>query len=387
MTIRFGIIGLGNRGYKYALKTIQQSPDCEIEMVCDVAGKNFHQFEGVSTTRIYQEVLDNPNVDAVFIATPDGTHAEIIAACIRADKHILCEKPVEITEEKLKKIYQQAKDYSKVIEIGYVLRYARLFKKVKEFLENGVIGELVMVRATDHIPYGGYAYFHDWHRQRSLSGSLLLQKATHTLDLVNWYADSQPSEIMGFGGLAVMGEPGAQKKFGKPVDKALRCRDCLIKETCEESIVYLAKEKGLTWGEEWPDSCVFSSEVDVEDHQSIMIRYKNDVKLSYQLCQFSGFYQREFQFYGTMGELHFDDQTNEITIYSRTKQEIVTYKSSYVEKNMEPGDAEQLEDFVQAIQTGTPPLSTLKSGVIAGLTAIAAQKSIDTMEIQTLPVF
>lgn len=384
MTIRFGIIGLGNRGYKYALRTIQDHKDVEITMVCDAFGNNFHYFPEIANTTDYLELLANPEVDAVFIATPDDTHAEIILAAVKANKHILCEKPLEISDEKVTQIEEALEGYDKAFEVGYVLRYARSFSKVKEFIENGAIGQVIMAHVTDHVQYGGYAYFHDWHRTREKSTSLLLQKSTHSLDLINWYLDSKPEKVVAFGDLMVFGETGAIQKFGKPVPNDLHCGNCPISDTCEESIQNLAKEKNISWSDSWPDNCVFNSEVDVDDHQTVMIRYANRAKATYQLCQFAAFYQREFHFFGTEGELYFDDVSNKIVITDRLKSETLTYENKHEEKNMEPGDEEQLQDFLDAIKTGKTPVSNLESSVLAGKLALAAQRSIDYETIETI---
>lgn len=384
MTINFGIIGLGNRGYKYALRTIQKNKDSRVSMVCDAFGNNFHHFPEALQTTNYQEVLDHPEIDAVFIATPDDTHAEIILAAVKANKHILCEKPLEISEEKITQIEEALVGYDKAFEVGYVLRYARTFSKVKEMLASGLIGQVIMADVIDHVQYGGYAYFHDWHRTRAKSTSLLLQKATHSLDLVNWYLDSRPEKVVAFGDLMVFGEIGAYEKFGQPVANDLHCANCPINETCEESIQNLAKEKKIAWSDNWPDSCVFHSEVDVDDHQTVMIRYANKAKATYQLCQFAAFYKREFHFFGTKGELYFDDVSNKIIVTDRLKAETLTYQNNHEETNMEPGDEEQLLDFLDAIKTGKTPISNLESSVLASKLALAAQRSIDHETIERI---
>ena len=382
MTVKFGIIGLGNRGYKYALRTIDQHKDSEVIMVCDAFGNNFQHFPNTLQTKDYQEVLDNPEVDAVFIATPDDTHAEIILAAVKANKHILCEKPLEISDEKVALIEEALEGYEKAFEVGYVLRYARTYSKVKEMIDSGLIGQVIMADVIDHVQYGGYAYFHDWHRTREKSTSLLLQKSTHSLDLINWYLDSKPEKVVAFGDLMVFGEVGAIEKFGKPIPDDLHCGNCPISNTCEESIQNLAKEKKISWSDNWPDNCVFNSEVDVDDHQTVMIRYENRAKATYQLCQFAAFYKREFQFFGTKGELYFDDVSNTITVTDRLKSETLTYQNNHEETNMEPGDEEQLEDFLDAIRTGKTPVSNLESSVLAGKLALAAQRSIDNETIE-----
>lgn len=386
MTVRFGVIGLGNRGYKYALRTIATHPNCQLDIVCDQSDRYFDKFPDAIKTKSYQEVLNNPEIDAVFIATPDNTHRDIILEAAKAGKHILCEKPVAITTSELVELSKELKNYSSVIEIGYVLRYARLFQKVHQLLSEDVIGEVIMMNAVDHIHYGGYAFFHDWHRTRKNATSLLLQKATHTLDLLNWYSGSSPKKVVAFGGLKVMGRPGAIKKFGKPVAKGLRCGNCPIMAECEESIQNLKKEKNISWGENWPDSCVFNDEVDVDDHQSVMIEYANGCKVNYQLSQFSPFYKREFQLIGSKGELHFDDVSNTIKIFNRLKPENTTIKIEYQEMSMEPGDEEQLQDFIDSIMFNREPISNLKTGIDAGALALAAQESIDKERLVFLNV-
>src|SRR5699024_9556051 len=129
----------------------------------------------IANTTDYLELLANPEVDAVFIATPDDTHAEIILAAVKANKHILCEKPLEISDEKVTQIEEALEGYDKAFEVGYVLRYARSFSKVKEFIENGAIGQVIMAHVTNHVQYSGYAYFHDCHRTRETPTYLLLE--------------------------------------------------------------------------------------------------------------------------------------------------------------------------------------------------------------------
>lgn len=113
-----------------------------------------------------------------------------------------------------------------------------------------------------------------------------------------------------------------------------------------------------------------------------MIRYENKAKATYQLCQFAAFYKREFHFFGTKGELYFDDVTNKIIVTDRLKAETLTYQNNHEETNMEPGDEEQLLDFIAAIQTDKTPVSNLESSVLASKLALAAQRSIDHETIE-----
>lgn len=377
MKIRFGVIGLGNRGSKFALHSILTNPELQLIAVCDPDPKKFALFPNEDITKYtdYMELLANKQIDAVFIATPDDTHGEIIFQAVDYDKHIICEKPVEVTPEKVREVEKKLKNYPRIFLVGYVLRYAPLFYKAKQLLSQGIIGDIILGNAIDHIQYGGYAFFHDWHREKKHSGSLLLQKGTHSLDIINWMIDSSPISVAGTGGLEVFGTKGAKRKFGKSVDKELVCNNCPYRFECEESLYNLKKHKGINWQENWPDSCVFSEKVDVDDHQALLIKYANNATMTYSLCQFAAFYRREYQFFGTKGELYFDDERNEIIVSDRLKNEQMRYQFGEVTGHG-GGDDELLLDFIDCVQTGKTPRANLESSIMVSQLAFSADQAI-----------
>lgn len=377
MKIRFGVIGLGNRGSGFALTAIKNHPDIELVAVCDPLTKRFVLFpeEEIIKYTDYHELLECENVDAVFIATPDDTHAEVISAAVKKEKHILCEKPLEISQAKIKQIEHELKDYPKVFLVGYVLRYAPLYYKAKQLLDEGAIGNVIHGSGMDHINYGGYAFFHDWHRNKENSGSLLFQKGTHSLDIINWLINSKPVQVGGFGGLEVFGTKGAIKKFGKPLTDKLNCQTCPHNWDCEESIDNIKRYKGISWLDDWPDSCVFSNDVNVDDHQALLIKYQNNAIFTYSLCQFSAFYRREFQFFGTKGELYFDDERHEIIVNDRLKSEKFSYKFDNMTGHG-GGDEEMIQDFIGCVRTKKEPRSTLENSITVSELVFSAEEAI-----------
>ncbi|WP_223196461.1 Gfo/Idh/MocA family protein [Listeria fleischmannii] len=382
VVVKFGVIGLGNRGSKFALHSIIPHPDLELVAISDQNESKFLPFEEqdvVSYTN-YDDLLKNREVDAVFIATPDDTHAEVVLKAVRAEKHILCEKPLEVSLSKISEMEAALAHYKGVFLVGYVLRYAPLYHKVKQILDAGTIGQIWLANGVDHIHYGGYAFFHDWHREKKRSGSLLLQKATHSLDILNWLIDSKPVQVAGLGGLEVFGEKGAKKKFGAPLEKNLHCRSCTLKWSCEESLLNIKKYKNIEWQKNWPDNCVFDSDVDVDDHQALLILYQNNTKLTYSLCQFSAFYRREFQFFGTKGELYFDDERNEIIINDRLKPEKTVIHVAE-QAHHGGGDDEMLLDFLTCLKEKKTPLSNLASSAVASRLVLAAEDAISQNKI------
>ncbi|MBP1043009.1 Gfo/Idh/MocA family oxidoreductase [Vagococcus sp. BWB3-3] len=382
MTIKFGIIGLGNRGSKFALHTLIPHGDIEVVMVNDARGNHFELFaeKGIATTTDYRVLLENPEVEAVFIATPDDTHGEIVLEAIKHQKHIICEKPLEISEEKVRELEVALKDYPKVFLVGYVLRYAPLYAKAKELIASGIIGEIFLANGIDHIDYGGYAFFHDWHRTQAKAHSLLLQKSTHSLDILNWLIDAEPTQVAGLGGLEVFGEPGAVRKFGGPLMEPLNCRSCPLQYECEESLLNVKLHKGKDWQADWPDNCVFESEIDVQDHQALLVNYRNKVKLTYSICHFSAYYRREFQFFGTKGELYFDDERNKIIVDDRLKAEKLEY--TIIDNGGHGGgDEEMILEFIRCVKEGCQPRSNLTSSASVTRLVLGAQKAIDDNRI------
>lgn len=385
MTIRFGVIGLGHRGREFLFNSLMPNKNVEVTMVADSKGSHFDLFKdtGVVTTLNYREILENPLIDAVFIATPDDTHGDISLEAIRYDKHILLEKPLDITIAKVEKLERSLKNYPKVFMVAYVLRYAPLYAKAKEIVDCGLIGEVYLANGTDHIDYGSYAFFRDWHRKKEKSHSLLLQKASHSLDIINWLVGANPSQVVGLGGLEVFGSPGAVKKFGQPLQEPRFCHSCPIEEECEESLLNLKKNKKIDWHDKWPDQCVFDEEIDIQDHQALLILYENRAKVTYTLCQFSAYYRREFQLFGTKGELYFDDECNTITVNNRYKNEKTCYEFTG-NLNHSGGDDAMVMEFVECVKGRQRVRSGIESSASVTRLVLAAQDAIDQNKVCVL---
>lgn len=382
MTIKFGVIGLGHRGREFLLDSLLPNQSIEIVMVADRNESNFDILHDtkIKKTTDYLEVLKDPSIEAVFIATPDDTHGEISLEAIRYEKHIILEKPLEITLDKVEQLEKALEGYKKVFMVGYILRYAPIFSKAKELVSSGVIGEVFLLNGTDHIDYGSYAFFRDWHRVKEKSGSLLLQKASHSLDIINWLIDSQPVQVAGLGGLEAFGTPGAVKKFGGPLTEPRFCHRCPIEEECEESLLNLKRNRNMSWKEDWPDQCVFDEEIDVQDHQALLILYENRAKVTYTLCQFSSYYRREFQLFGTKGELYFDDERQEIIVTNRQTGDKTVYEFDG-SLNHSGGDSEIVSEFIRCVNGQGEVRSGIQSSASVTRLVLAAQESIDGNKI------
>src|SRR5712692_3043357 len=155
--IRFGMIGLGvmGTGHLHGLKQQMEKINVDITQTCDVYRKRAEksaQFVGpqASPTQKHEEVLSNPKVDAVLIATPDHWHARIAIDAIQAGKHVYLEKPMCHTIEQaleLAKVEQENKDKIRV-QVGVQATSFEVLDKIREHIQKNGIGKLVMIHSS-----------------------------------------------------------------------------------------------------------------------------------------------------------------------------------------------------------------------------------------------
>jgi len=146
----------------------------------------------------YREMIADPAIDAVIIASPDQLHREMIRDCLAAGKHILCEKPLALTREDIEAIVAMVRASDRKFMVGQICRYTPGFAKAKELVDAGAIGELTFVESE---------YAHDYtHVFARKNGSWrcdpirngVVGGGCHAVDLLRWIAGN-PEEIMAYG--------------------------------------------------------------------------------------------------------------------------------------------------------------------------------------------
>jgi predicted dehydrogenase len=187
--------------------------------------------------------------------------------------------------------------------VTFNYRYAPQHQQMKRLIMNGAIGRVLSVDFEWPLDYiHGADFFRRWHRRLENSGGLLVHKATHHFDLVNWWVDSEPEEVFAHGG----------RRFYGPTreERGERCLGCAHSETCEFHIdlskvdymraLYLDAE-----GEDGyhRDGCVFDPEIDIYDTVSASVRYQNGAVLNYSLTAYAPWEGYNIVFNGTRGRL------------------------------------------------------------------------------------
>ena len=206
-TIGVGMIGAGNRGAHVMLR-VMEAPGTRIAALCDIkpdrldAAASAAAAHSPKTYNDYRELLNDREVDAVHISTPCNLHVEMAIAALQAGKHVYCEKPVGITPQSIAELVKVARASNKIFMVGQQLRASKRLKTVIPKIRDGLIGEVIMVKAQRHASsdLDHNASSADWFFDVKQSGDVIVEMSVHNLDMCNWVVGERPEKAAGFGG-------------------------------------------------------------------------------------------------------------------------------------------------------------------------------------------
>jgi len=144
----------------------------------------------------YKKALQNDKIDAVIIVTPTIFHRDIAVAAARAKKHILCEKPMAITERECDDMIVAARENGVKLQVGFMRRFDVSFRGAKEIADAGEIGEIVMIKSLTRGPSNPKPWMFDI----SVSTGPIGEVNSHDFDTLRWYAGSEVKSIYAVGG-------------------------------------------------------------------------------------------------------------------------------------------------------------------------------------------
>jgi len=149
-TIKLGVIGTGSRG-RGCMELIKKLPDqFTITALCDIMDFQLkpalEMCPEAKAYKDYRKLLDDKNVQAVFVATPLFLHYPMASDALKAGKHVYLEKPMTYSIEQAIALVKEAKEHSnQVLQIGYQLPYSPLYKKIAEMIEKGYLGKVTQI--------------------------------------------------------------------------------------------------------------------------------------------------------------------------------------------------------------------------------------------------
>ena len=377
-----GIVGTGQRCMfffgpyisahpeKACLVALADHNESRLKGATEDLGRDIHAYNNVSA------MLQDPQLEAVIITTPDFTHREMLEKILEAGKHVLCEKPMATTIEDALEMTKRAMASTQVVQIGFMLRYAPFFVKLKEVVDSGVVGPLVQVSASEVVEYyHGAAFFRRWHRFRRNSGGLLVHKACHTLDVINWLVGAIPKWVSAAGGIdTFLPKEGA----------ADRCRICSLNETCPATYrvsgynwIYQTRQERQDPLANANDLCVYNSEKDSVDNAVMIVQYDNDVRLTFSFATTGARHDRHFLLVGQKGQIHANQADGVIAVESVGGKPQTTLIPEDLRGEHGGGDEPLIDSFFQCVASQDSPVVDVLAGFYSVVLGVAATRSID----------
>lgn len=368
--IRVAVIAAGVRGGHLAQQLAYCMQPAQVVAVAEPDDKRrrcFAQAHDLPNGAQFTSWEDLCNSDLVFdaaiIATLDNLHTAPVLACLRRGCHVLVEKPLANTLQDCLLIEEAQRQAGVIVSVCHTLRYMEAFRRIKQIVQDGLIGRLIHVEHMEAI--GHMRFTHNYVRGRwakeANNTSLLLHKCIHDIDFVAWLVNEPCSRVSSFGSLGYFKPSQAPKGSGK------RCLDdCLILNTCPYSALRLYVDGDLTdriqdLGDTYTredrlevvrrgpfGACVWQADNDVVDHQIVSMEFASGTTATCTMTGYSATHGRRTRLQGSEGELLFDEALGSVTIrkFSNPKPEIIRIQPT---DSYHPEDREIVANWLSAI--------------------------------------
>ena len=186
--VKMGVIGAGGIARRKTIPGILEAEHCELTAVMDVVNVEeiAAEFGGVKAYTSETDLLDDPDVQAVYIATPANVHYDQIAAAAKAKKHVLCEKPITLNTEQTEAAVKVCQDNGVFLQEGYMMKFHGAHKAIRGIIDEGKLGKIVYVRAQLSCWYPPMEGA--WRQSPAAGGGgSLIDMATHLYDLLEFF--------------------------------------------------------------------------------------------------------------------------------------------------------------------------------------------------------
>lgn len=394
---KIAIVGTGIRAYGMWSKSVQEAYHDKVEFVglCDINPGRLEAFKksvGFScpTFTDFEKMMKEAKPDTLIVTTVDATHHEFIIRGMELGADIITEKPMTTDEQKCEAILAAEKKTGKKVTVTFNYRYSPHRAKIYELLRNGSIGDITSVDFHWYLDTShGADYFRRWHRLKEKGGTLWVHKATHHFDLLNWWLESDPSEVYAAGSLDFYGKNNSFRHT--------HCRPCPHKDQCKfyyditksksNMMLYVDNEKHDGY---LRDGCVWKEDINIYDKMAATIKYANGVQVAYSLTTYSPYEGYRIAFNGTKGRIDaWIEESNPIE--RKAYDEIVLTRNFGTREFIRVpegtsghgGGDKLLKDKIFAGVTEDPlnQSANVRDGALSILIGIAARKSCENGQV------
>ncbi|MEZ6191829.1 MAG: Gfo/Idh/MocA family oxidoreductase [Phycisphaerales bacterium] len=299
----------------------------------------------------FDAMLERTRPDTVIVASMDCTHDDYIVRALEHGCDVVTEKPMTTDAEKARRILDAVERTGRDLCVTFNYRYRPDATVVREVIQSGAIGRPVSVNLQWYLDTShGADYFRRWHREKDKSGGLIIHKASHHFDLVNFWIDDWPETVMAMGDLKFYGRENARQR-GKTYDYD---RYTGVPQAKSDPFALMldgngsdASLKGLYLDAEAEtgylrDRNVFGDNITIEDTMGVLARYRKGAVLNYSLLAYCPWEGERAIINGTEGQ---------VELFSRGKGHIIRGQSD------EELDKEQYvgESYVRLQRMFEPP--------------------------------
>lgn len=307
------------------------------ELAKESGAENASLLDSFEPSALRAYIQEN-RIDRVIITTPDYTHADYIVEALNAGADVVVEKPLTIDADGCRRITAAIEETGRNVVVTFNYRYSPRNSALKEIIQSGVIGKVTSidfswVLDTVH----GADYFRRWHREKKNSGGLLIHKASHHFDLVNWWIDDVPARVYASGGLRFYGaDNAAARSLGErpargTVDRDVRDPFALdMREDEKLRQLYFENEKFDGYIR---DQDVFSAGITIEDNLALTVDYDAGPTLSYSLNAHSPWEGYRVSVNGTEGRAELEVVERAAVLNSTDSKNVVDPSATPIEED------------------------------------------------------
>ena len=392
--IRTVVAGIGGRG-TWAVAAFAASEQFELVGLIDAVTPKAElalaekELSGVAVFTDVISCLAELEFDALAVFTPDGTHAQLVVLALEAGKHVFVEKPLDVTEANLEAIVAADAEAGGRTFVGFNLRYAPLYVKVRELIRAGVLGQVLTIQA-DEFYDGGRTYFRRWNRLRSAGGGLWITKACHDFDLLYWMAGAAPVRVYAEASLDY---------YKQRDDAAQYCRDCDLLADCPDRYEPSARPELLTGPKALgyrlsqlheqltgnrPDLCLFNSDKDTFDHGIATVRFANNAIGTYTVNVVAGFTDRRIRVGGTKATVEGHLTGAKVRVLHRDPARQEDLDLDVAEGGHGGGDDRLLAAFAAFVHRRPTAFVAPREAAIAVRMGLAATRSCDQHNVVSM---
>lgn len=405
------IVGGGHRSLTYAALSEIESDKMEIVGVADPDKNRRESIAkrfGIPNDKCFESAEELAKVpkfaDAVINGTMDHIHVKTSIPLLKAGYDILLEKPFSVNENEARELVEAAEKYGRKVMVCFVLRYAPFYRKIKDLILAGEIGDIISIQTNEYVSYHHMSTSHvrgKWNNSDRCHSSMLLAKCCHDIDIMMWLMnETKPALVSSF---------GCNKQFVKenaPVNSGTRCLvDCPLVNDC----LYSAKRIYIDHPDRWSfyvwdalehienptiedkiellktspyGVCAYKSDNNVVDHQTVSVFFENGATGTHNMVGGTSKGTRTIHITGTKGVIEGDFEEGKFTLSKIDPSPGCEHEDTVFDLKIDNdthggGDLDLVRDFVTYARGENPSVSctSIHDSLAGHLVVFLADKS------------